>query len=198
MNRGSWATIRNIHEMQRQALWFAEHTPVPFRVEHSEVALLARLTIRYLCELARLGNVAAIRDAGDLTVDLAELLDELLHGESPEVEERADQLRSLAERLPYWPMLHFKHRQAVNHFDRLADKIHLGQRCWLKVDERANYSLQTPINRLLWRCIHHFQEIHDIVQSESGKDSPPRLEGKLKSFVFDRSGSGMIHAHEIP
>lgn len=191
-------TIRNVHELQRQALWFAEHTPVPFHVEHSEVVVLAGLTIRYLCELARLGNLDAIRNAGNLSVDLAELLDELLNGESPEVEERADELRGLAERLPYWPILHFKHRQAVNHFDRLADRLHLGRRCWLKVDERANYSLQTPINRLLWRCIRHFQEIHDIVRYESGEDSPPRLEDKLRGYVFDGSGSGMIQADEIP
>ena len=88
--------------------------PCRFRNSHSETTLLAGLTIRYLCELARLGNLEAVRDAGRLTVDLAELLDELLAGESAEVEARAAELRYLAERLPYWPMLHFKHRQAVN------------------------------------------------------------------------------------
>lgn len=191
-------TIRNIHEFQRQALWFAEHTPLPFHHEHSEITLLARVTVRYLCELARLGNSEAVSNVGDLAVDLAELLDELLHGESFEVDERAEELRSLAERLPYWPMLHFKHRQAVNHFDRLADKLHLGRRCWLKVDERANYSLQTPINRLLWRCVRHFQEIHEIVRRKSNRGPAPDLQDQLKSYVFDESGSGMIHADEIP
>lgn len=191
-------TIRNIHEFQHHALWLAEHTPLPFRHEHSELTLLARVTVRYLCELARLGNLEAVANVGDLAVDLAELLDELLHGESPAVEERAEEMRYLAERLPYWPMLHFKHRQAVNHFDRLADKLHLGHRCWLKVDERANYSFQTPINRLLWQCVRHFQEIHDIVRRKSRKGSPSDLKDQLKFYVFDEKGTGMINADEIP
>lgn len=195
MSRGSPPRSATFRSSKKQAEWFAEHTPVPFRHEHSATTLLATLTVRHLCEMARLRNLEAIRTAGDLAVDLCELLDELLAGESPEVEARADELRYLAERLPYWPMLHFKHRQAVNHFDRLADKLHLGCQCWLKVDGRANFSLQTPINRLLWRCLRHFQEIHDIVRRDSEKGS---LEDKLECYVFDESGRGMIHADEIP
>ena len=192
-------TIGNIHAMQSEHLWFAEHTPIPFKTHWPEMDIIASLAVRYLCELARQGNDHAIREAGSIAIEVCELLDELLHGESATVDERAKELRRLAEELPYWPMLHFKHRQAVNHFERLADKLHLGERCWLNADERANYSLQTPVNRLAWRCVRHFQEIHEILGRRFSSDEPEQtIQERLANYVLNDRGQGMIYEHEIP
>lgn len=194
------STIRNIHVLQEQALWFAEHTPIPFKNQYPKVDNIASLSARYLCELARLGNEAALHEAGRIAIQMCELLDELLHGESPEVDKRAEALHWLAKGLPYWPMLHFKHRQAVNHFQRLADKLHLGEKCWLNVHDRANYSLQTPVNRLAWRCIRHFQEVYEILEWRLRRDEKPARSviEALASYIFNNRGQGMIYAEEIP
>jgi hypothetical protein len=103
------STIQNIHVMQRQAMWFAEHTPIPFKSHFTPLDTVASLSTRYLCELACGGNEHALREAGRIAIQMCELLDELLHGESPVVDERARTLQHLAEGLPYWPILHFKH-----------------------------------------------------------------------------------------
>jgi len=200
-NESLWLDpIRNIHVLQEQALWFANNTPIPFKTHYPVIDCLASLSARYLCELARRGNDKALREAGRIAIQMCELLDELLHGESAAVDEHAGVLQPLAEGLPYWPMLHFKHRQAVNHFQRVADKLHLGEKCWLNVHDRANYSLQTPVNRLAWRCIRHFQEIHDILEERLRQDKPPArsVTEALTHYIFNDRGQGMIHAEEIP
>jgi hypothetical protein len=161
--------IKIIHDLDRQAAWFAQNTPHPFKVSYSSsLSSLADVSCRYLQSLARRGNQSAIADLAKLSVEMTETLTDLLAGESAKVEANAQLMRRYAASLPYWPMLQFRHAAANNHFPRVADLLELGKNSLINATEQANYSLQTPINRFVWRCLKHFDEVHWIIRhSES-------------------------------
>lgn len=162
------AIISELHDYHKNALWFAENTPYPFRVKFhpTETEIIASATVRNLCEIARHGNESAIRDVARLAITLCECLDELLARETPESDHAAELMRWESERLPYWPFLQTTHTAGRNHFPRLAEKLQLGKESWLSVSESSLYSLQTPRNRYLWRTLRLFQEAHDIIERE--------------------------------
>jgi hypothetical protein len=101
-----------------------------------------------------------------------------------------------------------KYRYTDSHgrtLPRLADRIGLGSKCYLNVSETANFSLRTPINRFVWKCLRHFQEMHQII--EAGKRENAAAEKTLEGYVFcevsppqahRRFVAGMIHREEIP
>jgi hypothetical protein len=185
-----------LHEFHRQAEWFAKHTPYPFKVDYgSYTEDLAELSCSYLQDLARKGNQRAITDTARLAVELTETLDDLLTGNADKVESNAKLLQYLAKDIPYWPTLQFKHRTATNHFPLLAQRLRLGAECLINVSPLANYSLQTPINRFVWRWLRHFKNVHWHIRC--GVSHGKTLDQALAPLVFQR-GCGMINRNEIP
>lgn len=175
-NEGSEAkhtqAIKIIHELDRQASLLAENTPHPFKVSYSSsLSSLADVSCRYLQSLAQRGNQNAIADLAKLTVEMVETLTDLLAGEEAKVEANAQFMRRYAASLPYWPMLQFRHAAANNHFPRVADLLELGKNCLINATEQANYSLQTPINRFVWRGLKHFDEVHWIIRNAEPSNS---------------------------
>jgi len=160
--------VSEIHTYRENALWFAENTPYPFRIDFHpyKTEIIASSAARNLCEFARRGNENAIKDVARLAVELCECMDELLAGENPESDRAAELMRWEAKRLPYWPSLQTIHTAGSNHFPRLVDKLQLGKESWLNVSESSLYSLQTPRNRYLWRVLRLFQEAHEILEGE--------------------------------
>lgn len=199
--------IRAIHDYAEHDAWFAVNTPYPFAKSHrSKIPLLAALSCRYLRRLARAGNEDSISTLTSLALDLTESLDDLLEEESKASDEIANRLESLAQGLPYWPVLYSRHAAANNHLPRLIDRIRLGEKCYLNVSEKANYSLRTPINRFVWKCIRHFQEMHEIIDYHE-RDKEGTINERLEPYVFrevspsDPNGwfrGGMIYRDEIP
>ena len=196
--------IKAIEHFAEEAEWFAENTPKPFATAHwSYIHTLAHVCCRYVQKFARLGNEEAIRELATLAVNLTETLTDLLTEESAKADKIAELVKWWeAEKLPYWPMLYFRNTAANNYAPRIADKIGLGKKCYLNVSDKANYSLQTPINRFVWKCLRHFQEIHSILDRvEREKET---VEKKLESYVFcevighRKFVAGMIHREEIP
>jgi hypothetical protein len=157
--------MRAIHDFGKQAAWFAKNTPRPFKVSYSShISSLADVSCRYLQRLALEGNQSAVADLARLTVEMTETLTDLLSGDPEKAEFNAHLMRRLAARLPYWPMVQFRHAAANNHFPRVADVLELGKDCLINATEQANYSLQTPINRFVWRCLKHLDEVLWIIR----------------------------------
>jgi hypothetical protein len=164
--------IKIIHELDRQASLLAQNTPHPFKVSYSSyLSSLADVSCRYLQSLAQRGNQNAIADLAKLTVEMVETLTDLLAGEEAKVGANAQFMRRYAASLPYWPMLQFRHAAANNHFPRVADLLELGKNCLINATDQANYSLQTPINRFVWRGLKHFDEVHWIIRNAESSNS---------------------------
>jgi len=199
-----------IHHFADEDAWFAEHAPYPFAEAYwSSNTLLASVCCRYLQRAARAGNSGAIRTLADLAVELTETLTELIADESPSADRNAKIVKWIAEELPSWPMLHLCNTAANNHFPRIADKIGLGDKCLLNVSDTANYSLRTPINRLVWKCLRHVKEVQNILTwGEREKKTVAEI---LAPYIFvelpaarphpvigsRKSRAGMIHREEI-
>lgn len=128
-----------IHQFAEQSEWFAENTPAHFATLHwCRVSLLAGVCCRYMQKFARLGNENAVRQLATLAVQLTETLTDLLVEESEKADETAKLVKWWeAENLPYWPMLYFRNTAANNYFPRVADKIGLGEKCYLNVSQKA-------------------------------------------------------------
>jgi hypothetical protein len=175
--------VNAIHDFARQDAWFARHTPHPFKTIYwSSIPGLASACCGYLQRLALRGNQRAVVELAQLTVEMTETLTDLLTGYPDKVKHYADLMQYHAAGLPYWPMLQFRHAAANNHFPVVADMLKLGSECVITVSEQANYSLQTPINRLVWRCLRHFQHVHwNMKQAESGGEP---IEKELARLPF--------------
>ena len=155
-----------LHDFYKQADWFAKNTPHPFKLsDYYYISLLAGVSCRYLRRLAERGNHHAITELATLTVEMTETLTDLLAGDPAKVEKNAKLMRHPAATLPYWPMLQFRHAAANNHFRRVADLLELGKECPINATEQAKYSLQTPINRFVWTCLKHFEDVHNIIRN---------------------------------
>ena len=208
------AAINVIHDCMWEEEWFAQNTPFPFKLHWSRIALLAGLTCRYLRELALLNNHDAIKTVADITVEMTETLTELLTSESQAakdnakltaeinnikgvdkraVESNAEIMQRVARDIPYWPMLRFLNTAANSkkQFQRIAAQLELGKECPINVSESANYSLETPINSFVWKCLRHFQRVHWVVRHDfSGPgyghiDRPARtFEEAVEGIVF--------------
>lgn len=199
-----------IHHFADEDEWFAGHAPYPFAESHwSRNTLLASVCCRYLQQSARSGNRGAIRTLADLAVELTETLTELIADETPDADKNAKIVKWIAEELPYWPMLHFRNAAANNHFPRIADKIGLGDKCLVNVSDKANYSLRTPINRLVWKCLRHIKEVQDILAwGEREKKTVAEILApyillelppvRPHPIVPRKNIGGMIHREEIP
>ncbi len=199
-----------IHQWADEDDWFAEHTPYPFAQTHWSVNYaLAGLCCRYLQQSARRGNEDAIRTLAELAVELTETLTELIADETPEADRNAKIVNWIAEELPYWPMLHFRNTAANNHFPRIADKIGLGDNCLVNVSDKANYSLRTPINRLVWKCLRHIKHVQDIL-SRGDREKRTVAKALASCIILElppvnphpivprKNIGGMIHREEIP
>lgn len=197
--------VKAIHDYAEHDEWFAANTPHPFTTSYwSNIPGLAQVCCRYLREIARAGNKEAIRGLASLAINLTETLDELVADESSNSDQIVELLKWEAEELPYWPVLYFRNTAANNHLPRLADRIGLGKKCYLNVSETANFSLRTPINRFVWKCLRHFQKMHQIIGA--GERETAGVDETLERYVFcevsppqahRRFRAGMINREEI-
>jgi hypothetical protein len=182
--------IEIIHLLMDEEEWFADNTPYPFKVIHwSRIASLASLTCRYLRKLALYDNEDAVKTLARLTVEMTETLTELLTSKSEsaknnvkliqelnrrgvcddrKIASSAELMQTIAGELPYWPMLRFLNTAANSkkQFQRIAKDLELGKDCPINVSESANYSLETPINSFVWKCLRHFQDVHWHIQHD--------------------------------
>jgi hypothetical protein len=199
------AAIASIHEFMAEEEWFAKNTPYPFKEHWSRIGMLADLTCRYLRQLAFLNNHDAINTLADITVEMTETLTELLTGESQAVKDHrelvdelnripgvskrtvegnAEIMRRVARDMPYWPMLRFLNTAANSkkQFERIAAELELGQECPINVSPKANYSLEHPINGLVWKCLRHFQSVHWHIEHNLKGPGYGHVDGPAKTF----------------
>jgi hypothetical protein len=197
--------IEIIHRLMEEEEWFAENTPYPFKVIHwSPIASLASLTCRYLRKVALADNQDAIKDLARITVEMTETLTELLNGPSDaakknarliqefnskcnrthKIESNAELLQHTARELPYWPMLRFLNTAANSkkQFQRFAEELKLGEKCPINVSESANYSLETPINSFVWKCLRHFQDVHWHIEHDFKYSGYGHVDRPAKTF----------------
>lgn len=153
-----------IHDAADEAKWFATNTPDPFKTSYiPPVVSFAAASCHHLQDLARRGNVRAIRELARLTVEMTELLDEMLCDSHAEViQSNAATLRQIAAELPYWPMLYHRHAAPKKHFERIADLLHLGEACPVNVSKSAKYMMQTPINRVVWKLLSELETLRRV------------------------------------
>jgi hypothetical protein len=124
----------------------------------SKIPGLASVSCRYLQRIARAGNKDSIRTLASLALELTETLSDLLDDEAHASGDIVDEVKWIAEELPYWPVLFSRNTAANNHLPRVVDSIGLGKRCYLNVSEKANYSLRTPINRFVGNAFDTFKK----------------------------------------
>lgn len=193
-----FSSINFLHKKMKQAEWFAENTPFPFKSSYySPIPGLANLGVRYLCKMARAGNEEAIRHLGYTAVEIVETLEAILSEESEEANRVAEIVSSTAEELPYWPMLQFLHTTASNQFPRIAGKIGLGSKCPINVSESANYSLHTPINRYVWGVLSKFQTARRIAGWQMKKGES--VKKAYQSYnCTDEQRMIFIRSHPLP
>ena len=195
-----------IHNIMWQEEWFAENTPYPFKIIHwSRIASDAQMICRYLIQSALADNQDSIRTLARITVELTETLMELLNGETEaakknreliddlnrrgvcdgrKTESNAELMQSTAEKLPYWPMLRFLNTAANSkkQFRRIAQELKLGSDCPINVSESANYSLETPINYFVWKCLRHFQDVHWHIRHDFKNPGYGHVDRPAKTF----------------
>jgi len=182
-------TIKFIHELFEQEEWFSENTPYDFKRHHwSKIADLAYLICGYLKKIALADSPQAIEQIGFLTVEMTETLTQLLTRTSEAAQKNAALIKELSSKfdaiwigdfksnaelmkrtsrgIPYWPMLRFMHTRANEQiqFQQIAKDLELGKDCPINVSENANYSLETPINSFVWKCLRHFQNACWVIQ----------------------------------
>ncbi len=101
----------------------------------------------------------------------AEMMVSLTQFLEADCQKHPERYRYLAQDLPYWPALVFRHKAANNHLFAksgsgalpVADLIELGRDCPINISGKANYSLQTPINAYLWKILQAFQVGHRTI-----------------------------------
>jgi len=198
--------IEIIHCLMDEEEWFAENTPYPFKVIHwSRIASLASLTCRYLRKLALYDNEDSVKTLARLTVEMTETLTELLTSKSESAKNNekliqdlnnrgvcdgrkiagsAELMQNIADELPYWPMLRFLNTAANSRkqFQRIANDLKLGKDCPINVSESANYSLETPINSFVWKCLRHFQDVHWHIRVGFEGSGYGHIDGPAKTF----------------
>jgi hypothetical protein len=181
--------MRAFENFAEEDKWFAINYPYPSRVTHwSKTGMFAQKLCRRLMEIALYDNQNAIKTLASITVEMTETLTELLTKKSSAakqneelikelnekcaaniaLEENAELLRDVASELPYWPMLRFLNAAANSEkqFQRIAEQLELGKECPINVSKSANYSLETPINSFVWKCLRHFQKVHSFIQRQ--------------------------------
>ena len=99
-------------------------------------------------------------------------------------ESNAELMQSTAEKLPYWPMLRFLNTAANSkkQFRRIAQELKLGSDCPINVSESANYSLETPINYFVWKCLRHFQDVHWHIRHDFKNPGYGHVDRPAKTF----------------
>jgi hypothetical protein len=198
--------IEHIHRLMEEEEWFAENTPYPFKAIHwSRIASLASLCCRYLQKLAFYDNEDAVKTLARITVEMTETLTELLTSKSEsaknneeliqglnsrrvcddrKIASSAELMQSIADELPYWPMLRFLNTAANSkkQFQRIAKDLKLGKDCPINVSESANYSLETQINSFVWKCLRHFQKVHWYIRIGFEGPGYGHVDGPAKTF----------------
>jgi hypothetical protein len=61
---------------------------------------------------------------------------------------------------------YYRNAAANNHLPLLVDELELGKDCLVRVSGSAKYSLATPMNALLWKCLVHFEKVHWLIRHE--------------------------------
>jgi hypothetical protein len=183
--KGFFEAIKTIQDLMKDEEWLSENTPFPFKVIHdSPIADLAFLICGHLKKVALADNQHAIKILAYITVEMTETLTQLLTSTSAaetrsaalikalrskfddygiqDVKSNFEVMQNTAHEIPYWPMLRFLNTSANSkkQFKRIAESLELGKNCPINVSENANYSLETPINSFVWKCLRHFQVIH--------------------------------------
>ncbi len=205
--------LNAIHDCMAREEWYRENTPFFFKERHSSIALMAGLACRYLRELALANNHWAIRELAEIATDSTETLTELLttgsqgtkddeklvaeinriEGVDKRVSETpAELLRTGARGLPYFPMLRFLNTaaNAQEHFEQIAEQLELGKECPINVSATANWSLQTPINYFVWKCLKHFQNVHWHIRDGFKGPGYGHVGGPAKTF--EKAAEGII------
>jgi hypothetical protein len=182
-------TIKFIHELFEQEEWFSENTPYDFKRHHwSKIADLAYLICGYLKKIALADSPQAVEQLGFLTVEMTETLTQLLTVKSDAckknealikeistkfdafwtegIKSNSELMKRTSRGIPYWPMLRFLNTSANSkkQFKRIAGDLELGKDCPINVSENANYSLETPINSFVWKCLRHFQNACWVIE----------------------------------
>lgn len=182
-------TIKFIHELFEQEEWFSENTPYDFKRHHwSKITDIAYLSCGYLKKIALADHPQAIEHLAFLTIGMTETLTQLITETSEAAKNNAALLKELSQKfdsswvgtfpsnteimkrtargIPYWPMLRFLNTAANSkkQFKRIAGDLELGKDCPINVSENANYSLETPINSFVWKCLTNFQHTCWAVQ----------------------------------
>jgi hypothetical protein len=228
--------INSINEIMEDEEQLSQKTPYLFQTYPSRIEAIAHLTCTLLRQIALYNNHDAIRGLAILTIGMTETLTELLTKKSQsvieceqivaeinkipgigkiEVESNAQVMRAVARNFPYWPMLRFRNAAANSEkqFHRIAEELELGKKCQINVSERANYSLETPINSFVWKCLTHFRSVHSWVQfgfRHGGQDYGPantfeeavefmvKFEKSAKPVRRPAKSHGIIKREDIP
>jgi len=182
------------------------------------IKTLARLSVDMTETLTEflIGKSEAAKSNEKLIQDLARKAEGLWDKQTAEAWRKqqtpsnAELLRSIACELPYWPMLRFCNTAANSkkQFQRIAHQLELGKECPINVAASANYSLETPINAFVWKCLRHFQDVHSTIRLELNRPGPAKaLEEAIEPIVFQKVESpparraficGMINGADVP
>ncbi len=172
--------IGAIHARADEDRWFAENTPLQFKEDyHPAIVHFAGLSCRYLQEFARRGNNYAIRELALLAVALTEAVEDML--DFPNADTLSN-MRSVAAKLPSWPMLVHRHGLPRQRLKDITDLLRLGDDCPLNVSKSAKYSLRKPINNFVGRMVMHFHSVHQSI--EWGKRRNETIERTLSTYIW--------------
>jgi len=187
---------RVLREFTREDEWFKEHCPRCFaRGYTSELIPPASAAVRELQRLARAGNRDAIGTLARLTVEMVNTLTQV-----SKVGSNAELLKRLARKLPAWPMLVARNSAGNNHLPLALGELELGKDCPINVSEASKASLEIPLNRLLWKCLRHFEDVHGCLRGamERGKSFEDAIRPLILLEIKSGVTVGLIEKKDIP
>ena len=85
-------------------------------------------------------------------------------------EKNPQRFHLLAREMPCWPFRVFRHRKAyAKRFDRLADRLKLGENCPIHSSNAAEYTFEKPINAFVFKVLTEFLRVHGFLNSREGQ-----------------------------
>jgi hypothetical protein len=105
-------------------------------------------------------------------------------------DEYPDGFRYWGEESPFIPMLVFKNKSAYRRrFERVADGLHLGERCPINVSRKANYSLETPINSKTFDILLEFTRAFEWIKRAKSDVARILRKGETIREILEDSAS---------
>ena len=124
-----------------------------------------------------------------LVLSLVEYLEKLS-------EKHPERFRLLARDMPCWPFRVFRHRKAYGkRFDRIADKLHLGETCPIHSSKVAEYSFEKPINAFVFEVLSEFLRVHGFLNSRKDESAEKRL---TAAGITPDKQAPFLNAHALP